>query len=525
MPKLLNFQDFCEDLKEITTTKIMNKKKFHPNGLFSEQIFGPLRNYTCQCGTYYGISQSGSTCKICEVDIMNSDERRKRFAKIVLPISVVNPIFYDLLITLGGNSLKNALDELMKNEKSVLYMDEDDHVITTNLDQIPKNSQIWEKNEAIQKIVSDLAINLSEDIEGWKIIKNNLDKLIISQIIVLPPDLRPAAKGVSKNSQIVDKINRFYMQILTKKESMRETIINVQTNKNLYYTYFKQIQKDVNELYHHILEKISKKEGLIRGNILGKRIDFSGRAVIVPDPTLKLDECVLPYKMVLEIFKLQLSGRLIEIGKFKLLNKAISFVDECIENSSSSLLNICKEITKDKVCILNRQPSLHRLGMLGFKIKVSLDSVIKIHPLICHPLNADFDGDSIKATISYLYKNKYINCNIEDLQQSPLTEKYKAKTKDNGTIISKYKILEDIFIKAIDPKTGNVNNKKITEFSVHENIKMYKIHDTKNRFKDFHSSYDHSLIIYDENEKVIKEISPKELLKNPNGKYFIKKGS
>lgn len=399
MPKFLNFQDFCEDLKEVTTTKIMNKKKFHPNGLFSEQLFGPLKNYTCQCGTYYGISHVGQKCEICEVDIVNSDERRKRFAKIILPIPVINPVFYDLLITLGGSSLKNALEELMKNEKSIMYLDDSEFIITTNSDQIPKNTQTWEKLEAITKIVTDLANNLSEEIDNWKIIKDNIDKLIINHIIVLPPDLRPAAKGVSKNNQIVDKINRFYMQILTKKESMTETIIDIYTNKNLYYTYFKQIQKDVNELYTHILEKMSKKEGLIRGNILGKRIDFSGRAVIVPEPTLNLDECILPYKIVLEIFKLPISQRLIEIGRFKLLNKAIAFVDECIENSSNILFNLCQEVTKEEVCILNRQPSLHRLGMLGFKIKVGLESVIKIHPLVCFPFNSDFDGDCMAVYV------------------------------------------------------------------------------------------------------------------------------
>lgn len=524
MPTFLNFQDFCEDLKEITTTKIMNKRKFHSDGLFSEQIFGPLKNYTCQCGVYYGISKVGHICEICGVDIVNSDERRKRFAKIILPIPVINPVFYDLLITLGGVSLKSALEELMKNEKSIMYLDDSEFIITTNSEQIPKNTQTWEKLDAIKKIVSDLANNLSQEIYNWKIIKDNIDKLIINHIIVLPPDLRPAAKGISKNNQIVDKINRYYVQILTKKESMNSTIVNIHTNKNLFYTYFKQIQKDVNELYSHILEKMSKKEGLIRGNILGKRIDFSGRAVIVPEPTLNLEECILPYKMVLEIFKLPIAKNLIEINKFKLLNKAIAFVDECIQTSSPVLFNLCQKIIKGEVCILNRQPSLHRLGMLGFKIKVALDSVIKIHPLVCHPFNSDFDGDSCATDISYFYKNKCINCHIRDLKDNPLTQKYKTKTKNNGTIISKYKILEDIFIKAIDPKTGTVNNKKIIEFSVHENIEMYKIHDTKNRFKDFHSSYDHSLIIYDENEKIIKEVSPKELLKNPKGKYFIKKG-
>jgi DNA-directed RNA polymerase subunit beta' len=180
---------------------------------------------------------------------------------------------------------------------------------------------------------------------------------------------------------------------------MVETIIDIKRDKNLYYTYFKQLQQLANDLYQKILEKMAKKEGLIRGNILGKRIDFSGRAVITPDPTLNLDECSLPYLMVLEIYKLPIAKRVIELGKFKLLNKAVDFVDECIDMQSPILYRVCEDIIKDEVCVLNRQPSLHRLGMLGFKIKISLDNVIKIHPLVCPPFNADFDGDQMAVYI------------------------------------------------------------------------------------------------------------------------------
>jgi len=406
MPKLLDNNKFCENLKEVTSTKVMLKRRFHPEGLFSEQIFGPVRNYTCQCGTYYGVSKSGGTCKICGVDIVNSYERRQRFAKITLPIPVVNPVFYDLLVDVGGSDLKSVLDELLRSEKSILYMDGDEHVVTTKLEQVPSGAQKWEKLEAIQKVVLDLANNLADDLLDWKLVRDNIDKLFIKHVIVLPPDLRPASKSVSKNDQVVDKINRFYVQILTKKEIMKDTIFDIQRDKSLFYTYFKQLQKDVNELYHHILDKLSKKEGLIRGNILGKRIDFSGRAVIVPDPTLNLDECIIPYLMFLEMFKIPVAKKLLEVRRFKLLNKAIDFVDNCIKLKSPVLFKVCEEISKDEVCILNRQPSLHRLGMLGFNIKISLDSVIKIHPLICTPFNADFDGDQMAVYIPISEESK-----------------------------------------------------------------------------------------------------------------------
>ncbi len=399
MPKVLDYAQFCEDLEEVTSLKVFRKKKFHHNGLFSEQIFGPVKNYTCQCGTYYGLSKSGGNCSTCGVDIINSDVRRTRFAKIDLPIPVVNPIFYDLVAEVGGKTLKHAIDELMRNEKSYLYMDDGEHIVGSDQDGLDEGTEYWEKTDAIYKLVSDLARDFSQEgIPEWTLIYNNIGSLLIKHVIVLPPDLRPSSAAAG-GKQLMDKINRYYVQILTKKVSMKDTALEVIKDKNLYYTYFKLLQKDVNELYHRILEKMAKKEGLIRGNILGKRIDFSGRAVITPDPTLSIDQCILPYVMILELFKLPIAKKIIEIGKFNLLNKAIDFVDKCIETDNPVLYKICEEITKDEVCILNRQPSLHRLGMLAFNIKMTLDKVIKIHPLVCPPFNADFDGDQMAVYI------------------------------------------------------------------------------------------------------------------------------
>jgi len=399
MPKILDYNKFCEDLPEVSSIKLVKKRKFHPNGLFSEQIFGPVKNYTCQCGTYYGVSKSGGNCKTCHVDITNSDERRKRFAKITLPMKVVNPLMYDLLCDIGGKSLKSALDDLMRQDKSVLFMSDDTHVITTHPEAVPPNARTWEKTDAIYKLVYDFAKFMSkEGVSEWKLILDNIDSLLIDKIIVLPPELRPVSKA-GGGKHLMDKINRYYVQILTKKQIMRDTAINIHTDKRMYYTYFTQLQSVVNELYKNITEKISKKEGLIRGNILGKRIDFSGRAVITPDSTLELNQCVLPYLMVLEIFKLPIAKRLIEIGEYKLLNKAIDYIDQCIAVDSPSLYKVCCDVVNGEVCILNRQPSLHKLGMLGFEIKVSFDKVIKVHPLICPPFNADFDGDQMAVYV------------------------------------------------------------------------------------------------------------------------------
>jgi len=399
MPKILNYEKFCENLEEVTSLKAFNKRKFHHEGLFSEQIFGPLRNYTCQCGIYHGPSKKDSICEICNVKITNSNMRRTTFAKITLPIKIVNPILYDLFVELAGKLVKRMIDDLMNNDKSILYVEDEAFHVTKDASDIPQGAEKWEKTEAIQVLVGDIAANMAEENESWEIILENIDNFLISDVIVLPPELRPVSSKQQGSRHLVDPINRLYKYILTKKIIIEKTIIEVSRDKELYYDYSKQIQYKVKELYTELLKKLAKKKGIIRGNILGKRIDFSGRAVISPDPYLKLEECKLPYVMVLELYKLPLAKRLLQLGKFKILNKAIDYVEDCAKKQSPVLLNLCKEITKDEYCILNRQPSLHRIGMLAFKVKVTIAHVIKIHPLVCPPFNADFDGDQMAVYI------------------------------------------------------------------------------------------------------------------------------
>ena len=399
MPEFLD-TDFYKDLKEVKTPKLVDRRHYHPEGLFSEQIFGPIKNYTCQCGVYYGISKEGSVCDICNVDIVSSIQRRRRFAKIVLPVPVLNPLFKDLLDKIGDTYLKEHIHLFLTDESSILYKNKDgDFIVTKNQNNVPPGVPTWYCLDAIDQLVRYFADEFLESgHEEWQIIKDNIDKLVLNEVIVLPPDLRPAAKGVSKDSQSLDEINRFYTQILTKKESMRGTIIDIR-DRRVYYGYFVPVQKAVNELYIHIIQKLSKKKGLVRGNILGKRVDFSGRAIIVPDPTLELDECALPYQMFLELFNIQVAKKLIEIGNTRIFNEALDFVDRCIKYKQPILLRICEELAEGKVCLLNRQPTLHSLSMLGFKLKVTSDKVIKVHPLICAPFNADFDGDQMAVYV------------------------------------------------------------------------------------------------------------------------------
>jgi len=467
MPKFLDINGFCEELKEVTSIKIIDKKNFHKDGLFSEQIFGPIKNYTCQCGTYYGVSRSGGTCSICGVDVINSYERRKRFAKIVIPIKVVNPIFYHFLSYLCGSSLMSSIDVLLKDEKSVMFKEGDEYIVKSS-DLVPDNINTWERTEAIYEMVLEISRKFAKQDSLWNLVYTNIDKLLMKNIIVLPPDMRPAAKGVERNNQVVDEINKYYMQILTKREIMLSTIVDIENSKQMYYQYFRQLQKDVFELYDHIITKLSKKEGLIRGNILGKRIDFSGRAVIIPDPKLNLDECTLPYVMVLELYKLPIAKRLIERSKFRLLNDAIDFIDKCIEYKKPDLLEDVKEVVKDEVCLLNRQPSLHRLSLVGFKFNVSLDNVIKIHPLVCSGYNADFDGDQMACYIPISDKTRN-----EVLDKLIVTKNLTSPSNESLATVPSQDIILGIFLLTSDKFTNLKNKVQYKNLEIPDHMKIF----------------------------------------------------
>lgn len=406
---------FCQDLPVVTTNKIYAKKGFHPDGLFSEKIFGPVRTCTCGCGIYWGRSKIGEVCSTCEVEIGFSSMRRKKFGKIQLPFKVINPIMFYLIIRAGKASMAKLIEEMIEDDTLLgYYFDEDSKKyvrvnkpsIEEEASVLPDGIVLYSGVNGIFDLIKFESERYKETNSAWKFINENLHKFFMSNIIVCPPEFRPVSK--TKDTQMRDKMNEFYMVILNF-ALMLEDDITTQTNLEIQMINFRNLQRYVNNFYDYVFSKFSKKTGLIRGSILGKRIDFSARAVICPDPTLNLDECSIPYIMALELFKLKVANRLLELknvnGKsFVRYDPAIKYIDECIDMYDLSLLDIVKEVTRDRLIILNRQPTLHRMGFMSFKVNINTDHVIKIHPCICEPYNADFDGDQMAAYIS-LYED------------------------------------------------------------------------------------------------------------------------
>ena len=397
MLHLINIDEFCEDLPEVTSPKINDKKKFHPQGIFSQQIFGPVRNYTCECGTYYGPNKVGVVCPKCNVTIQSKDVRRKQFAKIRLPFPIINPLLKEIILS-SDRWLKGVINDFLFNENACyVFLEDEQGVVDYNelteeeKELLPKDVKLYRGIDGLKELIRKFAELYRHISEKWEFVYNNIDCFLINNIIVIPPGVRPI--GAVETLRSAGDINRLYVMILEKISLLNRMHGNSKHLENIFAYVYKPIQQCVDKLYLTILTSLGKKKGLVRRNILGKRIDFSGRCVITPDPSLRLDECKIPYIMLLELEKLNIARKLIEKTKFKTYNDAIEFIDECIFYEKYDLFPIVEEVIKDEWCILNRQPTLHRLGMLGFKVLVSKEKVIKIHPLVCPPFNADFDGD------------------------------------------------------------------------------------------------------------------------------------
>lgn len=466
----LNIDEFCKNLPEVTTSKIYSKKIFHPEGLFSEQIFGPVKSYTCSCGIYYGRSKHNTVCPICGTKIENSNVRRKNMAKIVLPFEVINPIMLFTIKRVKLEIYNIIMSMIMDNDVMGYYFDENKEkfikVLKPTLDTegtaIPDGVTLYSGPKQTFDLVKFEAERNMETSRYWKFIYDRLDNYWMHNIGVVPPEFRPVSK--SNNQQMRDEMNKFYLKILEFKAVNKDNQLNLQptseaesepesVNENesvaeienveqaidmlaeniqhqvdesqvqqepatqvvnpvpqqalddIYRFSFKNLQNYILDLYQFIFDKFSKKSGLIRGSILGKRIDFSGRCVIDPDPNLELDQCGIPYLMALEFYKLQVANRLLELKnfnghKFYRFDPVLDFIDECIEKHDFCLFDIVSEIANNKLFILNRQPTLHRMGLMSFRCVVHKDYVIKTHPFICEPYNADYDGDQMAAYIS-----------------------------------------------------------------------------------------------------------------------------
>ena len=458
----------------VESAKIKNKKSKNGRitdnlGLFSEKIFGSTKEYSCACGRYNGIMCQGIVCENCGVKVQSSEARRTTFGKMDLgkDIYLINPVAFKLLTTncLHDKYLKSHAYSVLIGKEWVSK--ETGEISKSFMDNCYTGPFAF-REKIYPKIIESIKAN--NDTYDY-IITNTLPKinecLFTHLIPIIPPDLRPIISGAG-NTSFIDEINKYYMII-------RNYITHIQEAPIIPYDKIAILQNQYFKVSELLLKKLSSKSGIMRKYLLAKRVDYSARAVIVPDYTLNLDQIDISFFIIREVFKpelLPILAKKLNISELEALNK---YDDPEYENVLFDL----SQIYIDRLVILNRQPTLHRPSMLSFKIrKIIKDYVIAIPPLACEPFNADFDGDQMAVYFPIggsaynesknllPYKNIFLPSNGElafDFKEDLVLGLYKLSMTEEGrnriySIIPKesYEYIKEYMNERI---TGKVLNK------------------------------------------------------------------
>jgi len=412
-----------ENLPRVTSQAIKQRDKFHPEGIFSEQIFGPIQSFTCWCNTPK--VGPGEVCPDCGIKLTSSSMRRRQFAVIEMPsgIRLINPIIVQLLTNPTSRSLRNKVNAILSCNYGITIVNDEPALIPVKLSEmeiLPDGVLVG--SEAIKTLAEFLVEATGGKSKIFATIQDALenDWFFTKFVVVIPPDFRPA---MLHESQIqLDGINRGYQTVL-------EILQKVPAYKDprILAMYEMVIQQTVNTFCNEILDSIGKKKsGLVRSNLLGKRVDFSGRAVAVVDPELKIDEVRVPKIQLLQLYKLEIAAELLRQGKFVTFKGAIDYIDEMTKNEKidEEVSKLLDQYKGDPI-ILNRQPSLHKGSVIQLNLVPSQredDYAIAVNPLICNPLNLDFDGDSVDCEVTIYYKKSGKTHVLKNIHISDLAE-------------------------------------------------------------------------------------------------------
>lgn len=502
MLKLLNINNFTSNLKEVKSSDLFSfGDEYHQDGLLSELIFGPI----------------------------DTPERKSTYAFINLGTQIIHPSAYRII-----TQLDRKIEKFISTESTFILTDdgmleEDPNGITglSKFIEIFPDIKFRTESETREKYLKFL-----EDVY-----KNG--SLFINKLPVIPPEFRPVYKDESGN-WMIDALNEKYQSIIRKSKQ----VFTSKGSGVLFELLSYGLQIAILDHDEYIRNKIGKKSGIVRNFMLGKRIDFSGRAAITPGPTLDLNQVGVPFRMAVIIFEPFIINKLLytnqdiknllsdELKKFMNLDlsiESIKFIFKSIKNDDyipeklyELIWNATEAAMKSKVVLLKRDPVLHAESIRGMNPVLIKGNTIQLCPIQTGGFGADFDGDTFIGNINMLVDNELKNYDIRDIEKTGLFKYKSSKVKDGIKTIKFEPVQKNLKINSIDISSGKVSYKNITELSRHENIDFYKIEDKKNRFKSFWSSYDHSLIIYNEETKNIEKISPIKLIENPKGKYLIK---
>lgn len=446
---------------EVKKPETINYRTFKPerDGLFCAKIFGPVKDWECNCGKYKRMKHRGVVCEKCGVEVIQSKVRRERLGHIELACPVSHVWFLKALPSRIGNLLDMSINELER----VLYF-ENYVVIDPGKTSLKEKELLTEEKyrelreehgdkfaaamgaEAIRellgrldldKLAKSLSTELNEStsiqkkkkiIKRLKIVEalrnsgNKSEWMILEVIPVLPPELRPLVP-LDGGRFATSDLNDLYRRVINRNnrlvrlQELKAPEIIIRNEKRM-------LQEAVDALFDNgrrgriirgpnsrplksLSDMLKGKQGRFRQNLLGKRVDYSGRSVIVVGPELKFHQCGLPKKMALELFKPFIYNKLEEKGIITTIKSA----KKLVEQEAPEVWDVLDEVIQEHVVLLNRAPTLHRLGIQAFQPILVEGKAIRIHPLVCAAFNADFDGDQMAVHVP-LSTDAQIECRV-----------------------------------------------------------------------------------------------------------------
>ena len=435
---------------EVKNPETINYRTFKPEkgGLFCERIFGPVKDWECSCGKYKRIKHRGVVCDRCGVEVTLARVRRERMGHIELSVPVSHIWFFKCM----PSRLGLMLDMTARNLERVIYYE--DYLVIDPGNTPLKQHQLLSEHEYreaketygadaftakigaegvrdalarldLQKTVDELQIAMTETKskqirkklarriklhQGFLGSKTRPEWMVLTVLPVIPPDLRPLVPLEGGRFATSD-LNDLYRRVINRNNRLKN-LLQLKTPEVIIRNEKRMLQEAVDALFDNgrhgravtgagnrslksLSDMLKGKSGRFRQNLLGKRVDYSGRSVIVIGPELKLHQCGLPKKMALVLFEPFIIRKLKERGYVHTVRSA----KKMIERQSPEVWDILEEVTKGHPVLLNRAPTLHRLSIQAFEPTLIEGEAIRIHPLVCTAYNADFDGDQMAVHV------------------------------------------------------------------------------------------------------------------------------
>lgn len=435
---------------EVKKPETINYRTFKPerDGLFCAKIFGPVKDYECNCGKYKRMKHRGIVCEKCGVEVISSKVRRERMAHIELAA----PVAHIWFVKSVPSKIGLILDLTMSEVEKVLYFES--YIVLDPKDTSLRKKQLLSEDqyiqiiekygedacrvgmgaEAIKELLEEIDLEklrdeLKEEIASTdsankkkkitkrlKIVESFIESgnrpewMILEALPVIPPDLRPLVP-LDGGRFATSDLNDLYRRVINRNNRLKR-LLELGTPDIIIRNEKRMLQEAVDALLHNgrrgrpitgtngrplksLSDMIKGKQGRFRQNLLGKRVDYSGRSVIVVGPKLKLHQCGLPKKMALELFKPFIYNKLEEKGYASTIKSA----KRMVEREDVVVWDVLEEIVREYPILLNRAPTLHRLGIQAFEPILVEGKAIQLHPLVCTPYNADFDGDQMAVHV------------------------------------------------------------------------------------------------------------------------------